>query len=279
MAKASHVSDVLAEVFRRGGMKRAVQRAEAVLLWPQVVGPEVARFTTAKSLQDGILYVEVGDSETGMHLMLQRQRFLDVYRGKFQVRDVRDIRFRVGRPAPPEAEAKPAPERQATVDPKALAALARNVSELPEALAKPTLQAAKALLGYRAQKRREGWEACELCGAMTPQAGLCETCARYAEEPRVIRTSRLLATRPESATPLLSDEERAVAVRLAKTYLLDRLRELLPQVLADPEHKLELEAVARCYVAHELGKRVDEVEDADLDVLEQRVARALGRWR
>ena len=48
-----HVSEVLAEVFRRGGMKRAVKRAEAVLLWPQVVGSEVARFTEAKALQDG----------------------------------------------------------------------------------------------------------------------------------------------------------------------------------------------------------------------------------
>ena len=46
----NHVSDVLAEVFKRGGMKRAVRRAEAVLLWRQVVGPEVAKFTEAKSL-------------------------------------------------------------------------------------------------------------------------------------------------------------------------------------------------------------------------------------
>ena len=83
--KGSHVSDVLAEVFKRGGMKRAVKRAEAVLLWSQVVGPEVAKFTEAKSLQDGVLFVEVTDSETAMHLSLQRQRFIDVYRGKFEV--------------------------------------------------------------------------------------------------------------------------------------------------------------------------------------------------
>ncbi len=272
----SHVSDVLAEVFKRGGMKRQVQRAEAVLLWRQVAGAEVARFTEAKTLQDGILFVEVSDSETGMHLMLQRQRFLDVYHAKFQVREVRDIRFRVGRPTRPEAEAPEAKPVQ--VDSKALANLARNVSELPEHLAKPTLQAARALLAYREKRRAEGWEPCPLCGAMTARATLCESCQRYAEDVRVERAAGLLSVEPQAETPLLSEDERAVAVHLAKTRLLDRLRELLPQVLADPTHKLELEAVARCYVAHELGKTLEAVEDADLDVLEQRVARALGRW-
>ena len=31
-----HVSELLAEVFRRAGMKRNLKRAEAVLLWPRV---------------------------------------------------------------------------------------------------------------------------------------------------------------------------------------------------------------------------------------------------
>ena len=49
-------------------------------------------------------------------------------------------------------------------------------------------------------------------------------------------------------TPLLSEDEHAVAVYLAKQYLMDKLRELLPHVLADPTYKSELESVARCYV-------------------------------
>ena len=52
---------------------------------------DVARFSEAKALQDGTLYVEVPDSETAMHLSMQRQRFLDVYRGRFSVREVREI--------------------------------------------------------------------------------------------------------------------------------------------------------------------------------------------
>ena len=276
-AKSSHVGDVLAEVFKRGGMKRAVRRAEAVLLWPQVVGREVAKFTEAKTLQDGVLIVEVPDSETSMHLTLQRQRFVDVYRGKFGSKDVRDIRFRLGRIAvvPPEPE----PPKPVPVDSKALAKLARDLEKLPQDLARPAMGAAKAMLGYRERRRAEGWQACKLCGALSETRPLCTTCARYATQVQIVRASRVLAADPAVPTPLLSEDERAVAVYLAKRYLMDKLQELLPFVLADPAYKGELEFVARCYVAHELGKTLQEVEPQDLDVLENRVARALGRWR
>ena len=276
MPVKGHVGEVLAEVFRRGGMKRAVRRAEAVLLWPQVAGPQVAKFTEAKSLRDGVLWVEVTDSETSMHLTLQRQRFLDVFVGKFKVKDVRDIRFRVGRPrmeTPPPPPPKPAP-----VDSKVLSKFARDVGELPEDLARPAMGAAKAMLLYRERRRAEGWEECSLCGALCDTGGLCSTCQRYETEARVQRSSRDLALDPHAPTPLLSEDERRVAVYLAKSYLMDKLRELLPFVLADPTYKSELEFVARCYVAHELDKAIHEIKPEDLDILENRVARALGRW-
>lgn len=280
MAKnKGHVSNVLAEVFRRGGMKRAVKRAEAVLLWPQVVGTELSRFTEARSLKDGVLYIEVPDSETGMHLSLQRRRFLDVYKGKFGVRDVREIHFRVGRPRILPEEPAPAPPVK--VDPKKLAELAGKLEHLhlPDALNEPTLQTAKALLAYRERRRKEGWCECAICEALTPEEGLCDTCGRYAVAPKVKQASLTLATSPAELTPLLSDEERAVAVYLAKAYLKDKLQELLPYVLADPAFKPELRAVARCYAAHASGKQPADITDDDLDILDHRVARALGRWR
>ena len=59
---------------------------------------------------------------------------------------------------------------------------------------------------------------------------------------------------PEQPTPLLSDDERAVAVYQARAYLTEKLQELLPQVLADPAYKPHLEFAARCYLAHLLNK-------------------------
>ena len=39
-----------------------VQRARALLLWPQAVGPEIARLTRPRSQQGGTLYIEARDS-------------------------------------------------------------------------------------------------------------------------------------------------------------------------------------------------------------------------
>jgi len=259
-------------------MRRAVRRAQAVLLWPQVVGVEVARFTTAKVLRDGVLFVEVSDSETSMHLMLQRQKFLNVYRAKFGVREVREIRFQVGRqPNKPEAP-PPAPVK---VEAQDLSRLAKNLGilRLPEKLAGPAMRAGKAMLAYQARKRAEGWRPCRLCGVLTDSEELCITCQRYAESTKVQRASRSLAISPEEATPHLSPDERKVAVYLAEAYLEALLPELLPQVLAEPTFKSHLERISRCLLALRLGKATALISEDDLDLLDHRVARALGRWR
>jgi hypothetical protein len=271
-------ADLIAEVFRRGGMKRGVKRAESVLLWPQVAGPELTRFTQARSLQDGVLIVEVPDSETAMHLTLQRQRFLDVYRAKFGVKEIRDVRFRVGyRPV------RPAPERvpDAPVDPKELARLARVLGELelPDELARPTMRAARSMLAYRARRLAEGWRPCPICEALTADGRACDACARYALEPRVERATETLCAQPDAPTPLLSEEERLVAIHRAKARLKERMAELLPQVLAEPDLRPQLERAAVCYVALERGCSPDDVSEDDLDGVDARVARALGRWR
>lgn len=277
--RPSRVSDLIGEVFTRGGLKRGVKRAEAVLLWPHVVGLGVSKFSRAASLKDGILFVEVSDSETAMHLSLQRQRFLDVYRAKFRIKDVREIRFRVGRPVEPEPPQAP-PEPEIPPDPRALALLARALAnlKLPGALEQPTMQAAKAMLAYRARRLAGGWKACPICEALTPTGEICETCVRYSQQERVRRAAHLLAVQPDEPTPLLSLDERQVAAYQARAYLEERLRELLPQVLADPAMKPYLLAAARCFLAHKLGKRLAEVSEEDFDRLDGRIARALGRW-
>ncbi len=275
--KGNHVSDVLAEVFRRGGMKRAVKRAEAVLLWPQVVGPEVAKFTEAKVLRDGVLFVETSDSETSMHLMLQRQRFIDVYQGKFAVKELRDIQFRVGRPRRKDEPVRPTADPP-QVDAAALSRLARNLGDLPETLVQPAIHAAKALLVAQQQKLAAGWLPCPICKTLTDTQALCITCQRYRAEPRVKRAAEELSTDPDRLTPLLSEDERLVAIHLAKDRLSTQIVELLPQVLANPGSKAVLESAALCYVALHHHKALAAVSDEDLLVLDSRVLRIMGRW-
>lgn len=271
-----HVAELLAEVFRRSGMKRAVRRAEAVLLWPQVVGSDVARFAEAKSVRDGVLFVDVSDSETAMHLSLQRQRFLDVYRVRFDASELKDIRFRVGRVT--ERDDPPADEPKGRPDPGALATLARELGELelPEEIAAAAMRAGRALLGYRARRLAEGWTPCLTCGALCEGGGLCPACLRYAEDGRVTDAARLVAVRPGAPTPALSEQERAVAEHLAAASLERTLGELLPQVLGDPALKPQLERAARCRAALAAGKALEAVDETDMERLPERVRRMLG---
>lgn len=281
MADPSHVGELLAEIFRRGGMTRAVRRAQAVVLWPQVAGRQLAAFTHARTVVDGVLVVEVPDSETAMHLTLQRQRFIDALRGRFGAREIRDIRFQPGRVAagePPGFDERL--EVETPPDPAELASLARRLGELdlPEQLSKEALQAGTSMLAYRARRKAEGWLECPTCGALTPSDGLCVTCRRYSRDPLVQACAERLAVDPDSRLGQLSDDQRAVAVRLALTRLEGTMKELLPRVLADEGDRPQLEHAARCFLALSLAKPLAEVDEEDALGLPPQVARILGMW-
>lgn len=273
---SDHVSAFLAEFFRRQGYKKAMRRAQAVLLWPQVAGPDVARFTNARTLRDGVLYIDVSDAETAMHLNLQRQRFLDVYHARFEQRGLKEVRFGVGR-----IQAKPEPEPAAPpppADPQQQAALARSLGalRLPDDVTAAAMRAGNAMLRYKAKRAAEGWTACPTCGALHPGPELCDACTRYASSPRVRGAAERLATSPGLPTPELGDDERAVAERLAAAQLDDALAALLPQVLGDPTLRPQLELLARTRAALASGKPVEAVRDQDLLALDVRVLRVLG---
>lgn len=275
----THVRDLIGEFFRRGGMRRAVRRAEAVLLWPRVVGPKLARFTQARSLKGGVLFVDVPDSETAMHLSMQRDRFVEAYARRFGSREVREIRFRAGRRTD-EAEAAPT-RTDADPDPAKLTALTRELAamDLPDALAGPALAAGRAMLAHRARARAEGWTPCPHCGALSPDAGPCDACRRHRDALRVRRAAERLVMRPLDAPGDLGDDEAAVARALARESLDARLAELLPQVLASPALVPQLDRAARNRLALDEGTHPDDLNDHDFRRLDPRIARALGRWR
>lgn len=294
--------ELLAEVFRRKGMRRSLRRAEAVLLWPRVVGPEVARFTSARSFADGVLYVDVTDSETAMHLNLQRQRFVEVYRETYGLAEVKDVRFQAGRLTAKAGEQGSPDAAPPEPDPAEVASLVRAVEEarLPGDIAAVARAAARTLASHWARQRAAGHAACPTCGVLhdgavsglTPRQRrlaelgrdsdelrdreLCPSCRRAAREPRVIAAARRLALAPNEPHPELTVEEAAVARRLAGLYLEETLEDLLPRVVSDPALRPHLERAARCRAALATGKDPDDLSDDDLRSLDERVARVLG---
>jgi hypothetical protein len=273
-----HVGELIGEVFRRGGMVRSVRKAEAVIAWPRVAGPELARFSRARALRGGVLFVDVSDSETAMHLSMQRARFLAAYERRLGRREVKDIRFVAGRPAPEPAPAEAPPP--AEPDPDEWRAVARRLGELdlPQALAEPTLAAARAMLAHRRRARAAGWTPCPHCGALSPDPGPCDACRRHRAAPAVRAHAEALTVDPAAQAAALGEEERAVARALAVEALDARLAELLPQVLASPALRPQLARAARHRLALAEGRPVGDVEEAETARLDPRIARALGRW-
>lgn len=284
---AEHVANVVAKFFAKGGRTRAYRRAAAVVAWPEVVGATLAHFAVARTVRDGTLFVDVSDSETAMHLSLQRPRFLRAYAERFGPGVVKDVRFVAGRPAErtsAEAGGGATPDRTAEaaapVDEGARARLMAALGrlDLPDAVATPALEAAEGWLRHRARAEAEGWTPCPHCGALSPDPGPCDACRRYREAPAVRRAAARLKVDPAAATPDLGDDERRVAEALAVEALDEDLVALLPQVLASPALAPQLRHAATVRLALSEGKPREAVGEADLDRLDARVARALGRW-
>jgi hypothetical protein len=278
-----HVADVIREAFRRGGLIRGVRRAEAVLQWAQVVGPEVARFSSAVGLTGGVLIVDVPDPETAMHLGMQRHHILAAYRDRLGSGAVRDVRFRVGRAEPDDDPPTPAAP-DVPPDPESVAALARAMHALDASVAGPAMRAGKALLTLHARRRAAGWRSCAVCGVpCEPDPGSsdpwCPVCTRHANAPRVQRAVERLTVHPDDPCDALTADERAVAALLALTRLRAAAVELLPQVLGEPTLLPQLEQLARATAALHHGLALASVTDEHVGVaVDPRVLRALGRW-
>jgi len=289
MAHHRDLRELLNEAFRRSGLVRGVQRAAAVVAWHTIVGPDVARFAHAAALQQGTLVVDVPDPETALHLGLQRHHLLRAYARQLGPDVVRDIRFRVGRPADDEPAAPPPPPA-AQADPRAVAALARALHDVPESVSAPALQAGAALLTLQARRQAAGWRPCAVCGVLceppperdatapTGPALRCATCRRQAALPKVRRAAEALILDPDSVTPALSDDERRVARALACDGAAERALACLPYALADPGQLPTLERLARAQAALAADIASADVDDDALHVVDARVLRALGRW-
>lgn len=305
-----HVGDAVGEFFRRSGMVRSFRRAEAVLLWPRVCGPEVARFSSARTLRDGVLYVDVSDSETAMHLSMQRRRFLAVFHERYQANDVKEIRFQAGRPTAAGHTGRRNDTASAEVEPpepdhEALVRLVQEVDglDLSEDVSSAVLTAGRSLLKLQARQRAAGYVECATCGALhpgplepltpreqalagrdtsgyeLPDRELCSACRRHATDHGVRLAAAEIASDPDVPTPLLSEQERGVALRLAAATIDADMRSAFVEALADPRARESLARLAhrRVMVAAaqaRLGVRFGPTSDP-LDVLDPRYRRFL----
>ncbi|WP_370633939.1 DUF721 domain-containing protein [Deinococcus sp. RIT780] len=254
------IGELMGATLGTARIARGIERARAILLWPQAVGPEIARLTRPRTQQGGTLFVEVRDSATAHHLSMQRHHFLKALNALMPDQPISEIRFSVGSvrepvTAPPPAPL-PAPDRA-----RARQLVEGVQSERSPDLRGAALRAAEAITRARRWREEQGWRPCPVCGEASREQP-CRACALTLEDPNVRRAARLLQRWPEKLPDLgatLGDSGAGAARFLA-------LRQL--------EGQLDLLALECVRSGHEDGYREFLAQQADVFM-----ALTLGRTR
>ena len=273
------LGDLMGATLGTARLTRGVGRARAIILWPQAVGPEIARMTRPRSQQGGTLFVEVRDSATAHHLTLQRHHFLKSLNALLGEGGVQEIRFTVGTvraPAlAPRAAPLPAPDRARAQS------LVRNVEgELKEV----ALRAAEAITRARKWREEQGWRPCPVCGEASREQP-CRACALTLEDPNVRRAARALTRTPERLPMLpaiLGDSGTNAARFLALETLEDQLGLLALECVrggGEGNYREFLAQQADIYLALAHRKPRSVLTKADRTLLPERARRVLEAGR
>jgi hypothetical protein len=178
---------VLSGEARRLKLDRSLREAAALLLWPEVVGEQIAGATQAERVQDGILYVVARSSTWAFELTFHRDAILKGLNARLGAHSIREIRFRSGvlpdpaslTPTAPKEPLPSAAELEALVlPPDETEAVEREAAAIPD----PEMQAVVRRLLTNERKRAvwraaHGFRECTACGALyTGPQNLCPAC-------------------------------------------------------------------------------------------------------
>lgn len=176
------LSDVLEAALKRLDLAEAALEARAVMLWPQVVGEQMARASEAQRVQGGTLLVTTRSSVWSQEFSFQKPAILRKFKERLGKEFVKDLRFTVGPVrgvAPPAGRRAPSEQeiRRVELPAAEVERIARaSCSEDPE-----LSQAVRRALTHEAQIRewqlRHGARECPRCGAaFRTSHGLCPAC-------------------------------------------------------------------------------------------------------
>lgn len=239
MSKARPSAEIVAKILRQKGLSAGVQRGQVLALWSEIAGPALSELTEADRLEDGVLFVRVADSVVAHQLTYLREEFLKRYQEKLPGL-VQELRFLVG--AEKKIKPKSQPVTRPKLSPEEEARLQKLTEHSPQDLQGVILRAGRAVL----QKQKGNpHPPCPICGAPSPERP-CKPCQKLLTEPVVVREAGRL-TRFPLKTRLEGDPLEA-ARYLARQRLEAQLRELLPQVIKQPELMPILQDTARRYL-------------------------------
>lgn len=181
------LGDALGDMLRDHELQEPLKPHTARIIWPEIVGPEIAAATFAEAVRGGVLFVRVRSAAWANELTFYKKDILDRLNARVGAKVISDIHFKTsGRAFNAPRKPSPAPEPDdATIDQTEpagpLVDLARRGG-----LADPEADSRfRSILNRVAKtqtwKRQMGWIACSRCGALFPpqnsSSGLCPFCA------------------------------------------------------------------------------------------------------
>lgn len=214
---------LLNQTMRKHRLAYGVERARALMVWPEVVGTELARMTRARSVQRGVLFVEARDAVLANFLTMQREMFLTKLQDKMGDESITEIRFSVGtmrvavQPRP--SEPLPPADRERAE---------QMVQGLPDGLRETALKAAESVERARLWRERQGWAPCAVCGTPSRHSP-CVSCRSLLDTPSVQAAARAMARTPEelaTVTARLGESAADAARFVALETLTQQLDEL-----------------------------------------------------
>lgn len=186
MRKDRHLSGVggaLHSAFARLGLEGRLAQQQAVVLWAEVAGPQIAAATRAMYVRDGILFVTAKSSTWAHELILRKAALLDGLNRRLGRGVISDIRFSGRGYREEAAEEKsgpslPGPDEWQQVE--LTGAERQSIGEAAGTIEDSDLRALLERvmahgLRVRRWKEEQGWLPCKSCGL--PHAGSAEVCA------------------------------------------------------------------------------------------------------
>jgi predicted nucleic acid-binding Zn ribbon protein len=85
--------DILAVVMARLGLSGRLREREALTIWPEVVGSEIAKRSQPLRIKDGVLQVRITSAAWRQEVLFLKKKIISSFAEKLEPGIVSDIRF------------------------------------------------------------------------------------------------------------------------------------------------------------------------------------------
>lgn len=180
------------------GVRRGLKEMMAMLAWPTIVGPELAKRTSPRQVQGGILFVATAGPAWSQQLSLMRPTLLERLNNHLGERIVTDIRFSVGLGgrAATETAAAHGPDGQPEADVAVSPAVTEAAELAPEEFRDLMLRLGQAQSRIAAHRANVAAPLCRVCGQPTGGDDLCPVCRGDETRERRLQVRAALAQNP-----------------------------------------------------------------------------------